>query len=449
MPERKPAEYRDFNLRFAHYNPAGGTFKVWVEGETPGGTMSPNAAETLTYVPKPFWKDPILRTGGLLGKLDRRSLPKDQLFKLGELLAGLALPEKTVRPLFEKSLAALKGGQGLRLRMRIDAPELAQLPWEFMHLPRAAGEPQDADFLALRRDVSIVRTDTVEAAPRELPDRIPRIVGVLSRPEDQDRLDVAKDRAALDTAVKAFNQAAGQDLIRVAWVENPATRARLAEALKDGADVFQFSGHATFALGQAGQLVLENEEGESDLYPAAQLAQLLGNSGVRLVVLSACESGRRNGTMVWSGVAPALAREKIPAVVANQFDILDTNAILMAARMYPRLLSGYTVDEALFEARQAIYQQSQDVGQNRDWGAPVLYLHDKTGALFPPPGAGARGGAGRTPFVEVANTFHTVKGEVIDVILKEMTGGRLVIHDVVDVVETGGSFTSLRIDHLG
>jgi hypothetical protein len=447
--ERKPIRYLDFNLRFAYYKRADGTFKVWVEGEAPGGAMSPNDAVTCTYDPKAFWKDPVNGVGGLLGKLDRRSLPKENLFELGKLLADLALPEKAVRPLFEQSVAALKDGEGLRLRLRIDAPELAQLPWEFMHVPKASGEPQPADFLALRREISIARTDTVAAASRPLPNRVPRIVGVLSRPEDQNKLNVDQDKAALDTAVKAFNDAAKQELIQVAWVEKPATRARLDEALKDGADVFQFSGHATFDLGQEGQLILEDQDSESDRYPAAQLAQLLGNSGVRLVVLNACESGRCNGQMVWSGVAPALTRENIPAVVANQFDILDTNAILVATRMYPRLLSGYAVDEALFEARQAIYQ-ARDL-ENRDWGVPVLYLHDETGVLFPAPERKAEEGHGQEPFIRVARTLDLVTGpatKAIEVEINKMSRGHIEVETHIKTVSNGATAIGVRLDEL-
>jgi hypothetical protein len=439
--------YLDFNLRFAHYDSTDGSYQVWVEGEVPGGAMSPNDAVTCTYDPKLFWKDPVLGNGGPLGKLDRRALPEKGLFELGKLLGDLALPPVAVRSLFDKSLAALKEGEGLRLRLRIDAPELTQLPWEFMHISRTAGEPQPADFLALRREISIVRTDTVDSTARPLPDPIPRIVGVLARPEDQDRLNVDQDMVALDTAVKAFNQAAGRELIQVVWVEKPASRVSLVEALKDGADVFQFSGHATFELGQEGKLVLENEDYESDFYPAAQLAQLLGNSGVRLAMLSACESGRRNGQVVWSGVAPALTREKTPAVVANQFDIQDTSAILLASRMYPRLLTGYAVDEALFEARQAIYQ-TQGL-ENRDWGVPVLYLHDETGILFPRTEEDVAGGPSQNLFVHAVRTIDNVSGEDIGIKIENMRAGRIDLTEHVGDVEKGGKKVGVEIENMG
>jgi hypothetical protein len=445
--QNKPLQYRDFNLRFAHYDPAKGTFKVWVEGETPGGSMKPENAEQLTFDPKTFWDDPILFRNGLLGRLERLKLDRAGYFDLGARLADLALPKQTVRPLFEKSLVALKGGEGLRLRLRIDAPELAQLPWEFMLLPQASGEPQDADFLALRRQISIVRTDTVEAAERKLPTGAPRIVGVLSAPLDQDELDISKDKDALAMAIKVLNQAAKEELIQLVWVEEGATRAKLEEALKDGAAVFQYSGHADFAAEQQGQLYLEDAKGNSDPYSAQQLAVLLGNAGVRLVMLSACESGRRNGRMVWSGLAPALTRERIPAVVANQYKIRDTAAILLAARLYPRLLSGYTIDEALFEARQAIH--SAGSLEESDWGVPVLYLRDTTGVLFTIPERNSENKLSNGPFLEVADKFGQVEGNVVDVALGEVTGGQISVHNTVDVVKAGANFTSVKINKFG
>lgn len=397
--------------------------------------------------PSSFGKTPSWALAARWASSTIEICPTKGLFELGKLLANLALPEQKVRPLFEKNLTALKEGEALRIRLRIDVPELAQLPWEFMLLPQASGEAQATDFLALRPYVSIVRTDTVEAAGRTLPERTPCVIGVLARPEDQDKLNVDKDKQALETAVKAFNQAAGQETISLTWVEKPATRDKLVEALKDGADIFQYSGHATFELNQEGKLVLEDQDNQSDLYPAAQLAQLLCGAGVRLVVLSACETGRRNGRLVWSGIAPALTRQKVPAVIANQFDILDTNAILLAARIYPRLLSGYTIDEALMEARRAIYQQKDGL-EKRDWGVPVLYLHDERGVLFPVPEKTMKKEQDQGLFIRVARTLDRVAGEAIEVEINKMTHGRIEVTTHIGVVPKGGKSIGIKIGTL-
>ncbi|MEW5956387.1 MAG: CHAT domain-containing protein [Chloroflexota bacterium] len=457
----KPREgariYRDFNLRFSSYEPDEGTFKVWVEGETPGGAMKPDDAAQCTFDPQIFWRDPATGRGGLVGKLDQRKIDREQLFTLGQQLAGLALPEGAVRTLFQQSLVALKDQEGLRLRLCLDSVELAQLPWEFMALPQTAGEPKGTDFLVLRPEISIVRTDTVEAPARTLPDRDRvQVIAVFSSPYDQDPLDIDREKAVLEQAIRLLNQAAGQDLIAVKWSGRPANREAVQQALREGADIFHYAGHAIYEqASQEGEIILEGEgeddEYASDFYSGEQLAQLLRDAGVRLAVLGACETGRRDGQYIWSGVAPALTREKIPAVIANQFEILDKNAIWMTAKVYHRLLAGYTIDQALSEARQVIYQQN-DL-ENRDWGVPVLYLHDQTGVLFPFPQAktdeAKTTAAAASPFIRVATTFNTVKGEVIDVQIGKMTGGHLEIESKVDLVDEDGSFTGLKIDKLG
>lgn len=409
--ERKPRVYHDFNLRFSSDNEEDGGFKVWVEGETLGGAMRPDEAVKCMYDAKAFWKDPKSKRSDLMRSLERRRIGREDLFKLGQMLSELALPVGRVRMLFEKSVAYLKEGEGLRLRLRIDSVALVHLPWEYMALSEASGEGQATDFLALRPEISIVRSDTVEAAKRSWPKRaVARVVGVLSSPDEMDELDVEEDQAAINGAVKGLNEKLGEELVEVVWADSPATRQALQEVLANGADLFHFAGHGEFdQFSQTGQIALEKDDYSADLYSGEQLAQLLRGADVRLVNLGACNTGRRDGQNVWSGVAPALTRQKIPAVIANQFKIKDKYASLMAAELYPLLLAGYTVDEAVFQARTAIYQKAGL--EHRDWAAPVLYLHDKDGVLFPLPEADAEGEDAKRYFNKIAIKLRDVVGK--------------------------------------
>ncbi len=412
---RAPRVYRDLNLRLASYNETDGTFRVWVEGEAPGGAMRPDDAVIRTYTPTDFWDDPAQGMGGLIGRLEaRRRLTREDLAKLGALLADLALPEGRVRDLFNRSRAALAAGEGLRLRLRIDAVALAQLPWEYLALPKAAGEVQATDFLALQGDISIVRTDTVEAAARRLPQRpLARVVAAFSSPDDQTPpLEVDRDKAAIQKAATALNERSGAAVIETAWVEAPATLEKLIGTLREaGADIFHFSGHALFEpISRQGSLILERADYKSETFSGEKLAELLGSAGVRLVILGGCETARRDGQNLWTGIAAALTRENIPAVIGNQFRIQDENAIRLAEVMYPRLLSGTTVDEALFQARQAIYLGTSL--ENRDWGTPVLYLHDQTGVLFPLPQPESEEAQQNPFYTRVAIRLRDIAGRV-------------------------------------
>jgi hypothetical protein len=99
---RQPRHYRDFNVRFGSFN--ANTFKVWVEGPALGGSIRPDQAVQRLYDPKLFWDDPDRGVGGPLGELERRSLRREDLLKLGSLLADMALPDGEVRTLFQKSV---------------------------------------------------------------------------------------------------------------------------------------------------------------------------------------------------------------------------------------------------------------------------------------------------------------------------------------------------------
>lgn len=444
---RTPLRYRDFNLRLASHDLDIHTFKVWVEGETPGGSMRPDNAAVCTYTPEAFWDNTDQRVGGLLGRLEHHNLEESDIYRLGGQLADLALPTGPVRDLFERNLIALRDGEGLRLRLRIDSAVLSELPWEYMLLRQAAGEPRHTDFLALRHDVSIVRTDTLEAPDPDfaLPNRNrARFVVALSLPEGQDELDLTKDKSAIQQAAATLNEMAG-NILDLAWVEKPATREKLMHVLSEGADVFQYSGHAGYLPEEEGVLLLEKPDGKPDHYGSQELAQLLHSAGARLVVLSACETGRRSGKSMWGGLAPAIVRERIPAVIANQFRIDDSSAIIVAANLYPRLLSGFSVDEALFEARQGIYQVKGL--QNTDWGVPVLYGRQGTGVLFPI--KKAQGSASQGPFGTVANTFDKIAGEASGAVVKRMRGGQISVRDKIGTVEAGGKYYGVYIDDFG
>src|SRR5262249_49983672 len=151
----------------------------------------------------------------------------------------------------------------------------------------------------------------------------------------------------------------------------------------NGADMFHFAGHGLFegteltpdgVLLKRGSVVLETASGDPDYVASDQLAVALGNAGVRLVVLGACNSASRDAHGAWTGVAPALVREKVPAIVAMQYRLADAAALTFIPYLYARIFQGYTLDEAVFEGRQAIFNAAQDWAKERDWGVPALYL---------------------------------------------------------------------------
>jgi len=110
---------------------------------------------------------------------------------------------------------------------------------------------------------------------------------------------------------------------------------------------------------------LEDEDGESDFYPADLLQAALGMYGksVRLVVLSACNT---------SLAARLLANRGIPAIgMANA--ILGRAAVSFSRGLYGGLIAEkLPMDEAVSQARSVIRQDQQ--GNECNWISPVLFL---------------------------------------------------------------------------
>lgn len=445
-----PLTYEDFNLEMTNLQ-EDGTFNVRVIGQTPGGEMRADQAENASY------DADALKL--LLRKLEARRLKESEMIELGEGLAEMMLPGR-VGELFADSLKVVENaGKGLRVRLRIEPLKLAALPWEYVYQQKTPGEKVGHDFLALRDNVSITRYETTGAPLQPLEGREKlRIVAALASPLDQDILNLEKDKEAIQEAVAQLKSQLGEAQEQVeSVVLEQTTRDALLNAL-DSADIFHFSGHGIFegteltaegTLLKKGRIILETAEAESDRFESGQLATVLRGAGVRLVVLGACESAARDEGGAWTGVAPTLVREEVPAVVAMQFKVLDKNAIHFIAHLYTRVLGGYSVDEAVAHARRAIFVHSDKGAAERDWGVPVLYLRAPDGLLFPlPEAAEGEGAEAELPAVLVQRRLGTVRGvdigaDIAD--LDALSGRRVEVRDTIDVVEAGGRTTGVRI----
>ena len=264
-------------------------------------------------------------------------------------------------------------GKGVRLRLRLPRI-LAGLPWEYTYVDRAGGDGMDG-FLALDPRVAFVRDEVFGTLPVTPVSGDLRVVVALASAPDLERLDLAAELKIISTAI---NGVPGATLTAV---EN-ATLARL-QAAVPGAHIFHFAGHGDFAreMGDlpgtyTGTGVLAFQDQRVD---AEQLGINLRGQQIRLAVLAGCETGRREGLSVWSGIAPALTKVDIPAVVANQYSIKDTSAIAFSERFYQALAGGLPLEDAVAAGRLAVYNQDPD---GRDWGVPVLYLRAANGHLF-------------------------------------------------------------------
>jgi hypothetical protein len=428
--------------------------------------------------------------------LEERRLDADvnRQMSLGETLAGLLLPDYA-RRLFSASLARLRNGEGLRLRLRL-ADELADFPWEYMYIQDTRGERTPSSFLALDPRISIVRHEAI-AVPGdwfEAPDSR-RVVVAMATPRPHDRYPKLTNLPTEQNLISAaLSQVAGIQAVYLpeytAIQGDDIPGAKLTDlltALMERTDVFHFGGHGEFAadMGPAfgskigeGAIILADAQNQAVPVAADRLAEALRGKGVRLVVLGACETGRRDGHNVWSSVAASLLKAGIPAVVAMQFTIKDHLAAAFSGAFYRALVAGFTVDGAVAMGRAAIRAETIDgQGDVRDWGVPVLYLRTPGGVVFNPvsnkearqeaeeklghlfeqhvrqvPSTGRVIGPvigtmqGQTVTVD-QTVDERVSGLMLGSYAVSIQGGRLVVRQKADVVE--GTMIGSVIDRLG
>lgn len=332
--------------------------------------------------------------GTQLNKIEQRLLEMDDIIILGKALADLLLPDKT-RGLFVRSLDKLQKDQGLRLRLRL-ASALANIPWEYMYIQRAKGEKDTTGFLALDPRISIVRHEAIPvAADIDIKPRPRRLLFALASPTEPGYadLDLVRERDILKKAIE------GVKGIELDILED-ATLEKLNNKLLRNADIFHFAGHGNFEVtgyGNSflskpgkGEILLEDNDGGGFHLPADQLAVNLQGKGVQLVILGACETGRRDEQNVWSGVVAALMEVGIPAVLAMQYKIWDDAAIDFSRSFYHALAGGLLLDQAVSAGRIAAFNlchsNREDLDLScfwQDWGVPVFYMRSDQNFFLP------------------------------------------------------------------
>jgi formylglycine-generating enzyme required for sulfatase activity len=264
-------------------------------------------------------------------------------------------------------------GKGLRIKLRILAPELAALPWEFLY------DLRRSEYLCFSRQTPIVRYPALPISIQPLEVTPPlRILGMIASPRGLATLDVLTEKERLSRPLAKLEKAG---LVELHWLEGQTWR-DLQRAMRQGPwHVFHFIGHGGFDVQrEEGFLALSDDSGERDDLRATQLARLIADHPpLRLVVLNACEGGRSGQDDIFSSSASILLRGGVPAVLAMQYAITDRAAVEFAHTFYEALADGIPVDTAVAEGRLAISLAFEDT---IEWGTPVLYLRAEDGILF-------------------------------------------------------------------
>lgn len=284
-------------------------------------------------------------------------------------LFGGALREHLVRA-WERAAHA---GQGLRIRLCLDAPEIAAWPWELLR------DGERCHTFATALTTPLVRfynradqlgglADLATELPLHVLLVLPSAAG----------LDLAHEEAAIREALATLGGAVS---LRV--LAGNVTRRQLADTLLAGHyDIVHFSGHGAYANAR-GYVQLLQPDGTADWIDGSALAQLSINySSIKLVVLNACSTGQTDAGRAFSGLALQMVRHGIPAIIAMQFPLTDQAATTFAREFYRHLClseDAGQVDAAITYARSLMAVMHPG---DRSFAAPALYTRAPDGVIF-------------------------------------------------------------------
>lgn len=267
---------------------------------------------------------------------------------------------------------ARRENTGIRLRIRLADPELADLPWEFLYNPAVNR------FIALSVQTPLVRYMDLPEIIQPIAVTPPiRVLVMISSPSDYPTLDVEAEWKRLNDSLADLIAAGTIAIDRL----DDATLGGLQRRLRRSQyHIFHFIGHGEFDQKlQEGVLLLERENQRGHRVGSQYLGMLLhDHDSLRVAILNACEGARTSRQDPFAGSAQSLVQQGIPAVIAMQFEIADDVASTFAHEFYGALADGYPIDAAVTEARKAIFAGGREI----EWATPVLYLRAPDGRIF-------------------------------------------------------------------
>jgi tetratricopeptide (TPR) repeat protein len=273
-----------------------------------------------------------------------------------------------------------------------ELPRALSLPWELLH------DEQGFLVLRTRNPVSLMRRlpqGELAGFPTLFEPPL-RILLVTARPDNAGFID---PRSIARELLDEVQQQVDTGAIALEFLRPPtlsALRTRLSDTKLPPVHVLHFDGHGVFdeerdrqgkrlSSKKQGMLAFENDDGKLDLVKAEDVAGLLQDSGVRLAVLTACQSAMSAADDAFSSVAAQLIRSGMDAVTAMSASVLTVSATRYAEAFYRALANGSSVSLAQERARQALHddprrnvhrRRTDDEGTFvtlRDWWLPHYY----------------------------------------------------------------------------
>jgi len=307
--------------------------------------------------------------------------PARSAFDIGAALFD-AVFRGPVRSLLDHSLGSLERNDdhGLRVKLKLELSDarlnrLHTLPWELLY------KIDTGDFLALSRRTPIVRYLELPRTVRAVTQPgLLRVLALAPETPGQPALDLSSERRNLQALESELQN------LKVDFLKSANLGALRRTLVNEKFHVLHLMGHGDFdpRTGQ-GVVYLERTDGGTEEVMAESLVAVVKDfPALRLVVLNACSTARaggKEGSNPFAGLASALMRAGLPAVLAMQLPISDGAAVAFSEAFYAHLGAGYPLDAAVTEGRQAIHARTPS---SMEWAVPALFLRAADGRIFTP-----------------------------------------------------------------
>ncbi|MEB3337938.1 MAG: CHAT domain-containing protein, partial [Leptolyngbyaceae bacterium] len=278
----------------------------------------------------------------------------------------------------------------LRLRLGLKGSKLPRLPWEVLYAGnRAIATGTDLVFsryyptlthtvlpLQLPGVTSHQRQNRATTAPTL------KILMVIAAPTDQENLALKREGLQLQQELQSQSGngegASATPRMQLTLLEQP-DRSQLTQALEQGEyQVLHYAGHSNLAATGGNLFLVSRRTGLTETLSGDDLAGLLVNNGIRMVVFNSCRgaytaTSEANDEGQERNLAEALVRRGVPGVLAMAGRIPDEVALTLTQLFYRNLKQGYPVDLSLSRARQGLV--SAYGSHQLYWALPILYLH--------------------------------------------------------------------------
>ena len=283
----------------------------------------------------------------------------------------------------------------LRLRLGLKDTRLPRLPWEVLHAgnrPIATGTDvvfsrYYSSFAAM---ASLLQFQPISTIDAHQPLKILMVLACTHRSGNAGAQ--ARGTASSGRIAKHGTRLCGANGsqngtqngsnrysdVQLTILEQPG-REQLTQALEHNHyHVLHYAGHSNLGAAGGKLYLVSSKTGLTETLSGDDLAGLLVNNGIRMVVFNSCRgvytaTAEGVGDVGDGNLAEALARRGIPAVLAMAERIPDDVALNLSRLFYRNLKQVYPVDLSLNRARQGLI--SSYSSDQLYWALPILYLH--------------------------------------------------------------------------